>query len=319
MNLHRNKRGSSYVTNEMWMKVGEIIIPILAFLTVFYIVQHVGSSRGPQTYYQTVEYSNIIDSLSTFTGIASLRYVPIMPDFKMNISNSQLAINTLDDSAPSSRFIHVPTSLVFANNLNTVIANPTQKIGQVRFTKTNTNLTLDTFETSNIQIPLGPLSRPKIYNCGPTLNLAKKPMYLDTNTDLANHVTQKNIATTTTKTSAGLIFSISAKESSFNSIVIFSDGSSTSNTFACAFANSLKTVDPTETQSSASSSNIDSVILVPQENVPFTQAQWGEPKDIPKIFIELSYKADILTQNADALHNPILAKAIADAYAQVYS
>ncbi len=346
------KKGASRVTSEMMMKIGgEIVLPVLAFLVVLYIVISVGASRGSQTYFQSVDYANIIDSLVSFNGLASLRYVPIMNDFTMQIQNSVLSMNTQDGKAPNQRIIHIPQSLVFTSKY--IATGPNQKagftnqLGQVRFTRTQNGLQVDSFQANEIGISLGTPNRPKVYDCGAPLKLAKQPLYVgvannidDPGTisqsdssanifDLQNQVVKKNIATTTTQASAGLMVGLITRQGTVNSLVIFSDGSTSADAFACALANSLTTIDSTGTKSSAtnangqsSNQNIDSVVLVPSQNSPFTATQWGDPASTPKVLLELSYQQTSQNsgaQNAGAQYNPILAKAISDAYAQVYS
>lgn len=331
MNIRTNKKGASRVTSDMLMNVGQYLLPILAFLVVLYIVVSVGSARTSQTYYQTVEFTNIISALATFNGQAFIRYVPIMDDFTFEIKDSVIYVNTKDNDAPNQRILRVPAKLPFTFLATSPGAN--ERLGQVRFVRTYDGLRVDKFNSPNIDIYLETKYKPEMYVCGDKLQLVKQPIFVSidktlveqdilkgsTVTDLKNRIQNEKIVLTYDTKESGLLINFTARKSTFNSVVIFSDGSPKATAFVCAFANFLTSLDSAQLKTNTDTQRIESIVVVPQDYVPLGADDWGESQDLSKLFIEYSYDARATVQSPDAQFNIALAKAIAAGYGQVYS
>jgi len=159
LKLLRGKRGDAATgTIE---RAFEFILPFLAFLTILYIVWSVGSSRGAQTYFQTVEFANIIDAANSFHGQFRLKYIPIEPDFSFIVSRDKISTLILDAKAVSVKPIHLTQDIFLDNRINVSgssaasvassasgIANSVINIGQIQFLKTNNGIGIGGLKTN---------------------------------------------------------------------------------------------------------------------------------------------------------------------------
>lgn len=233
------KKGET--TSGLWNSVFQFVIPIVAFIAVLALVYSVGSDRTVHQYFQTSEIASIMTTMAEFPGEVRVLYAPIKDDFYFKVSHEAIETGIKGDVKTIARKVFIPQETKITDSLSDKKNIP---VRQVEFFAKQGSLEITGYPFSDLnptRLSYG-FGR---YDC-PSISIvdSKSNVFfdnLDSQSLIAKQEFAKDISSNDVEKSLFKL-NLNVINGNSNSILIFTDNTFESNSFACSIANKFSSL-----------------------------------------------------------------------------